>query len=139
MVTQESVNLPLKRLEETSHVWVVANAGNLQEKAGTEADLKALTTSEAFTDKGLPVSNLCLMSGMWSGKITENISEDIQLKRSLAKIKFSYSVSGENFSFTPATLELCHVPVSIKYIGDGMPRQLSGDGNFKTYTVTSPG
>ncbi|WP_289227198.1 BACON domain-containing protein [Parabacteroides goldsteinii] len=139
LVTQESVNLPLKRLEETSHVWVVANAGNLQEKAGTEADLKALTTSEAFTDKGLPVSNLCLMSGMWSGKITENISEDIQLKRSLAKIKFSYSVSGENFSFTPATLELCHVPVSIKYIGDGMPRQLSGDGNFKTYTVTSPG
>lgn len=139
LVTQESVNLPLKRLEETSHVWVVANAGNLQEKAGTEVDLKALTSSEAFTDKGLPVSNLCLMTGMWSGKITENISEDIQLKRSLAKIKFSYSVEGENFSFTPATLELCHVPVSIKYIGDEMPQQLSGDDNFKTYTVTSPG
>lgn len=137
--TQESVNLPLKCLEGTSHVWVVANTGNLQGKASTENALKALTGSDAFTDEGLPVNNLCIMTGMWSGTITENISADIQLKRSIAKIKFTYSVGGENFSFTPATLELCNVPVQMKYIGDEMPVQLSGDENFKTYTVASPG
>lgn len=139
LATQESVNLPLKRMDGTSHVWVIANAGNMYGKASDENTLKALTTSGAFTDDGLPVSNLCVMTGMWSGTITENISADITLKRSLAKIKFIYSVGGNNFSFTPATIELCHVPVSMKYIGDDTPQQLSGDENFKTYTVTSPG
>lgn len=137
--TQESVNLPLKRIEGTSHVWVVANAGNLQGKASTENDLKALTKSDAFTDDGLPVSNLCIMTGMWSGTVTENINADILLKRSVAKIKFTYSVGGANFSFTPATLELCNVPVSMKYIGDETPVQLKEDVHFKTYTTTSPG
>lgn len=137
--TQESVNLPLKRIDGTSHVWVVANAGNLQGKAATETLLKELQTSNAFTDDGLPVSNLCIMTGMWSGAITENISADIHLKRSLAKIKFTYSVGGENFSFTPSTLELCHVPVHLKYIGDETPVQLSGEEDFKTYTALSPG
>lgn len=137
--TQESVNLPLKRIEGTSHVWVVANAGNLLGKVSTETALKSLTTSDAFTGEGLPVSNLCIMTGMWSGTTTENISADIQLKRSVAKIKFTYSVGGENFSFTPSTLELCHVPVQMKYIGDETPVQLSGDEDFKTYAVASPG
>lgn len=137
--TQESVNLPLKRIEGTSHVWVVANAGNLQGKAATENTLKALTTLDAFTNEGLPASNLCMMTGIWSGTITENISADIQLKRSVAKIKFTYLVGGANFSFTPAALELCNVPVSMKYIGDETPVQLSGDENFKTYMVASPG
>ena len=136
---QESVNLPLKRIDGTSHVWVVANAGNLQGKAATETGLKELQTSNAFTEDGLPVSNLCIMAGMWSGTITENISADIHLKRSLAKIKFTYSVGGENFSFTPSTLELCHVPVHLKYIGDETPEQLNGEEDFKTYTVLSPG
>ena len=139
LATPGSVNLPLKRMEGTCHVWVIANAGNMYGKASDEKTLKALTTSGAFTDDGLPVSNLCVMTGMWSGTIMENISADITLKRSLAKIKFIYSVGGNNFSFTPATIELCNVPVSMKYIGDDTPQQLSGDENFKTYTVTSPG
>lgn len=137
--TQESVNLPLKRIDGTSHVWVVANAGNLQGKAATETLLKELQTSNAFTDDGLPVGNLCIMAGMWPGTITENISADIHLKRSLAKIKFTYSVGSENFSFTPSTLELCHVPVHLKYIGDEAPVQLKEDAHFKTYTALSPG
>lgn len=137
--TQESVNLPLKRIDGTCHVWVVANAGNLQGKAVTETLLKELQTSNAFTEDGLPVSNLCIMTGMWSGTITENISVDIHLKRSLAKIKFTYSVGGENFSFVPATLELCNVSVHLKYIGDETPEQVNGEEDFKTYTTLSPG
>lgn len=139
LATQESVNLPLKRIEGICHVWVVANAGNLSGKADSENDLNTLTTSTAFTEEGLPVGNLCVMTGMWSGTITENIDADIQLKRSLAKIKFAYSVGGENFSFIPSTLELCNVPKVMKYTGEKDPEQLSGDGNYKTYTVTSPG
>lgn len=137
--TQESVNLPLKRLEGVSHVWAIGNAGNLQGKASTETTLKAFTTSDAFTDDGLPVSNLCIMTGMWSGTIADNIDADIQLKRSVAKIKFTYSVGGENFSFTPSALELCNVPVQMKYIGDETPEQLKEDIDFKTYTKISPG
>lgn len=139
LATQESVNLPLKRIEGICHVWVVANAGNLSGKADSENDLNTLTTSTAFTEEGLPVGNLCVMTGMWSGTITENIDADIQLKRSLAKIKFAYSVGGENFSFIPSTLELCNVPKVMKYTGENAPEQLSGDGNYKNYTVTSPG
>lgn len=139
LATQESVNLPLKRIEGICHVWVVANAGNLSGKADSENDLNTLTTSTAFTEEGLPVGNLCVMTGMWSGTITENIDADIQLKRSLAKIKFAYSVGGENFSFIPSTLELCNVPKVMKYTGEKDPEQLSGDGNYKNYTVTSPG
>lgn len=139
LATQESVNLPLKRIEGICHVWVVANAGNLSGKADSENDLNTLTTSTAFTEEGLPVGNLCVMTGMWSGTITENIDADIQLKRSLAKIKFAYSVGGENFSFIPSTLELCNVPKVMKYTGEKDPEQLSGDGNYKTYAVTSPG
>lgn len=139
LATQESVNLPLKRIEGTCHVWVVANAGNLSGKADTENSLNTLTTSTAFTEEGLPTGNLCVMTGMWSGEIKENINADIQLKRSLAKIKFTYSVGGEDFSFTPSTLELCNVPKVMKYTGENDPKQLSGDENYKTYTVTSPG
>lgn len=139
MASQESVNLPLKRIEGTSHVWAVANAGNLTGKATTESNLKGYSVENAFTDDGLPNSNLCVMTGMWSGEITENISADIQLKRSLAKIKFTYSVGGENFSFLPSSLELCNVPVQMKYIGEENPTQLTGDADFKTYTAISPG
>ncbi|MCS2893870.1 BACON domain-containing protein [Parabacteroides faecis] len=139
MASQESVNLPLKRIEGTSHVWAVANAGNLTGKAATESDLKAYSVENAFTDDGLPNNNLCVMTGMWSGEIKENISADIQLKRSLAKIKFTYSVGGENFSFIPSSLELCNAPVWMKYIGEENPTQLTGDESFKTYTAISPG
>ena len=86
-----------------------------QVKTDSENDLNTLTISTAFTEEGLPVGNLCVMTGMWSGTITENIDADIQLKRSLAKIKFAYSVGGENFSFIPSTLELCNVPKVMKY------------------------
>ena len=86
---QESVNLPLKRMSGTCHVWAVANAGNLNNKAVSEIDLKSLYVSDVFTEEGLPTGNLCVMTGMWSGEITDNISADIQLSRSLAKIKFT--------------------------------------------------
>lgn len=136
---QESVNLPLKRMSGTCHVWVVANAGSLSGKAAAETDLKSLYVSDTFTEEGLPVGNLCVMTGMWSGEITDNISADIQLSRSLAKIKFSYSVGGENFYFTPASLELCNVPVKMKYVGDENPEQLTDENDFTTYTFASPG
>lgn len=136
---QESVNLPLKRMSGTCHVWAVANAGNLNNKAVSEIDLKSLYVSDVFTEEGLPTGNLCVMTGMWSGEITDNISADIQLSRSLAKIKFTYSVGGENFSFTPTTLELCNVPVKMKYIGDENPEQLTGESDFTTYRFASPG
>jgi len=139
LASQENVNLPLKRITGTSHVWAVANAGSLTGKVATESELKAYSVESAFTDDGLPNNNLCVMTGMWSGEITENISADIQLKRSLAKIKFTYSVDGENFSFIVSSLELCNVPVQMKYIGDENPTQLTGEDNFKTYTATSPG
>lgn len=139
LATQESINLPLKRIEGTSKVWIVANAGNLQGKAGTENDLKALSSTDAFTAEGLPVNNLCIMTGSWSGTISDNIDTSITLKRSLAKIIFTYSVGGTDFSFTPVSLELCDVPVSMKYIEETAPVQLSGDENYKTYTVTNPG
>lgn len=139
LASQENVNLPLKRITGTSHVWAVANAGSLTGKVATESELKAYSVESAFTDDGLPNNNLCVMTGMWSGEITENISADIQLKRSLAKIKFTYSVDGENFSFIVSSLELCNVPIQMKYIGNENPTQLTGEDNFKTYTATSPG
>ena len=139
MASQENVNLPLKRITGISHVWAVANAGNLTGKAATESGLKAYSVENAFTDDGLPNNNLCVMTGMWSGEITENINADIQLKRSLAKIKFTYSVGGKNFSFLPSSLELCNVPVRMKYIGEENPTQLTGDADFKTYTAISSG
>lgn len=139
LAKQESVNLPLKRMSGTCHVWAVANAGSLNDKAVSEADLMSLSVSNVFTEEGLPTGNLCVMTGMWSGEITDNISADIQLSRSLAKIKFSYSVGGDNFSFTPTSLELCNVPVKMKYIGDEKPEQLTGENDFTTYTSASPG
>lgn len=139
LATQESVNLPLQYIPGTCHVWVVANSGDLTGKADTEEALKQLTTNNAFTADGLPANTVCPMTGVWSGEITENVRADITLKRSLAKIKFVYSVGGTGFTFTPTSLELCNVPKTMKYTEEETPTQLTGEESYHTYALTSPG
>lgn len=94
-------------------VWLVANAGDL----GTvlsETALKAKTLTYTPTADGKPKSNLLAMTGTWEGNITgtatPQVLPDITLTRLAAKITFTYSISGTDFSFTPSSVSLKQVP-----------------------------
>lgn len=115
-LTGNTVNIKLKqdRNGAESHVWFVANVGDLG-KIGTETELKEHLLSYASTATGLPESNLCGMVGMWKGVVQEGGIKDIEVKltRLLAKISFTYSIGGEGFTFTPTVVTLNSVPQKI--------------------------
>lgn len=100
-----------------SHVWFIANSGNLGEialeKIATEAGLKEYILPYK-SKNGLPESNLCSMTGMWSGQVKEEGNKDIivELTRLVAKITFTYTIDGSanSFSFTPSSITLNSVP-----------------------------
>lgn len=100
-----------------SHVWFIANSGNLGEIApkeiATEAGLKEYLLPYK-SNKGLPESNLCSMTGMWSGQVKEEGNKEItvELTRLVAKITFTYTIDGSanSFSFTPTSITLNSVP-----------------------------
>lgn len=112
-LTDNTVNIKLKQSQDgaQSHVWFIANAGDLGE-IGDETKLKGHVLSYASTESGLPESNLCGMTGMWEGVVQEKGDKNItvELTRLLAKISFTYSIGGNNFSFTPSSVELKSVP-----------------------------
>lgn len=100
-----------------SHVWFIANSGNLGEialeKIATEAGLKEYILPYK-SKNGLPESNLCSMTGMWSGQVKEegNKGITVELTRLVAKITFTYTIDGSanSFSFTPSSITLNSVP-----------------------------
>lgn len=112
-LTDNTVNIKLKQSADglQSRVWFIANVGDLGE-IGTEKALKEQVLPYASTATGLPESNLCGMTGMWEGVVQEGGVKNItvELTRLLAKISFTYSIGGEVFSFTPASVTLKSVP-----------------------------
>ena len=130
-LTGNTVNIKLKQDKNgaESHVWFVANVGDLG-KIGTETELKEHLLSYASTATGLPESNLCGMVGMWKGVVQEGGIKDIEVKltRLLAKISFTYSIGGEGFTFTPTVVALNSVP---QKIGIDVPE---GQQEGMTYT-----
>ncbi|WP_278626481.1 BACON domain-containing carbohydrate-binding protein [Parabacteroides gordonii] len=112
-LTGNTLNIKLKHDREgsESHVWFIANMGD-QGEVATETALKKLLLTYVSTETGLPQSNLCGMTGMWSGMVQEGGVKDIRvnLSRMVAKISFTYSIAGEGFTFTPNTVTLNSVP-----------------------------
>ena len=112
-LTGNTLNIKLKHDREgsESHVWFIANMGD-QGEVATETSLKKLLLTYVSTETGLPQSNLCGMTGMWSGVVQEGGVKDIRvnLSRMVAKISFTYSIAGEGFTFTPNTVTLNSVP-----------------------------
>ena len=112
-LTGNTLNIKLKHDREgsESHVWFIANMGD-QGEVATETALKKLLLTYVSTETGLPQSNLCGMTGMWSGVVQEGGVKDIRvnLSRMVAKISFTYSIAGEGFTFTPNTVTLNSVP-----------------------------
>lgn len=117
-MTSNKINVKLKQNQSAddskSHVWFVANSGDLGEIA-TETKLKQYVLTYSSTATGLPESGLCGMSGMWEGIVKEDgrakeISVD--LTRLLAKITFTYTISEapNSFSFAIDSIMLKSVP-----------------------------
>lgn len=98
--------------ESESHVWFVANSGDLGEVA-TEAGLKEHLLSYE-SNKGIPTSGLCSMTGVWEGVVKEEGDKkiNVELTRLLAKITFTYTINEapNSFSFTPSSITLNSVP-----------------------------
>ena len=71
-LTGNTLNIKLKHDREgsESHVWFIANMGD-QGEVATETSLKKLLLTYVSTETGLPQSNLCGMTGMWSGVVQE--------------------------------------------------------------------
>lgn len=132
--TGNTVNIKLKKNGEgtESHVWFVANAGDLGEIA-TEAKLKEHVLTYASTESGWPKSNLCGMTGIWKGVVQEEGVKDleVELTRLLAKISCTYSMGGTAFTFTPTAVSLNSVPQKIQI--DAPKSQLTGM-TYGTYT-----
>lgn len=116
-LTGNTLNVKLKQSKNNadSHVWFVANAGDLGEIA-TETNLKEHLLSYTSTSLGLPENNLCGMTGQWTGVVKEGGIKDIEVKltRLVAKISFTYSMGGTGFTFTPTHVTLNSVPQKIQ-------------------------
>lgn len=138
-LTGNTLNVKLKQSkdEAESHVWFVANAGDL-EAIATEADLKEHLLSYASTATGLPQNNLCGMTGQWTGVVKEGGIKDIEveLTRLVAKISFAYSMgSGTGFTFTPTHVTLNSVPQKIQI--DVLKGQPAEGMAYTSYTGTA--
>lgn len=136
-LTDNTVNIKLKQSQEEaqSHVWFIANAGDLGE-IGDETKLKEYVLSYASTESGLPESNLCGMTGMWEGVVQEKGDKNItvELTRLLAKISFTYSIGGDGFSFTPSSVSLKSVPQKSQV---GVPESQLADMTYTSYAGTA--
>lgn len=117
-MTSNKINVKLKQNQSTddskSHVWFVANSGDLGEIA-TETKLKQHVLAYSSTATGLPESGLCGMSGMWEGVVKEDGGAkeiSVDLTRLLAKITFTYKISEtpNSFSFDIDSIMLKSVP-----------------------------
>ena len=133
-LTDNTVNIKLKRNrnEEKCRVWFVANVGDLG-KIATETEVKEHLLSYASTETGLPVNNLCGMTGQWEGVVQEGGIRDIEVKltRLVAKISFTYSMVGEEFTFTPTTVTLCSVPQKMQI---DVPKSQQAGMTYTNYT-----
>lgn len=111
LTSQSEVNLRLAESSEGQTLYLVANAGDLSGKAGTINTLLGLTRDYSSTDDGLPDGNSCMMIGSWNGKVIPGgLSGTVELTRLVAKIRFTYSIGGTGFTFTPSSVKLCSVP-----------------------------
>ena len=132
--TGNTVNIKLKQSPDKteSHVWFIANAGNPGE-IDSETNLKGHVLSYASTATGLPTSNLCGMTGMWKGVVTEGGVKDItvELTRLLAKIEFTYSMKKDSLTFTPTSVTLKSVPQKSQV--DSLKNQLA-DMTYTSYS-----
>lgn len=117
-MTSNKINVKLKQNQSAddskSHVWFVANSGDLGEIA-TETKLKQYVLTYSSTATGLPESGLCGMSGMWEGIVKEDGGAkeiSVDLTRLLAKITFTYKISEapNSFSFAIDSIMLKSVP-----------------------------
>lgn len=117
-MTGNKINVKLKQNQSAddskSHVWFVANSGDLGEIA-TETKLKQHVLTYSSTATGLPESGLCGMSGMWEGIVKEDGGAkeiSVDLTRLLAKITFTYKISEapNSFSFAIDSIMLKSVP-----------------------------
>lgn len=117
-MTSNKINVKLKQNQSAddskSHVWFVANSGDLGEIA-TETKLKQHVLTYSSTATGLPESGLCGMSGMWEGIVKEDGGAkeiSVDLTRLLAKITFTYTISEapNSFSFAIDSIMLKSVP-----------------------------
>lgn len=117
-MTSNKINVKLKQNQSAddskSHVWFVANSGDLGEIA-TETKLKQHVLAYSSTATGLPESGLCGMSGMWEGVVKEDGGAkeiSVDLTRLLAKITFTYTISEapNSFSFDIDSIMLKLVP-----------------------------
>ena len=118
------------------HVRFVVNGGDLK-KIDTEAALKKHVLTYSSSDVGLPSNQLCGMTGIWDGVISEGGVESINvdLTRLVAKISFAYLIGGTDFSFTPTSVTLNSVPD--KYRIEAPTGQLTTDVTYKTYSGTA--
>ena len=104
------LQLPLNASGVKSHVYFIANAGDL----GAVADEKTLKakTLTCTTGAGVPVDNRCKMAGMWEGEVVSGGLKDIPVEmiRLMAKITFTYAIGGDGFTFTPTAVALTNAP-----------------------------
>lgn len=135
-----TVNLKLKQTRNgaESHVWFIANSGNLEEKEeiATENKLKEHGLTYSFTEAGLPSPQLCGMTGMWTGVVKEGGVKNIKvdLTRLLAKITFTYTIGGTDFSFKPSSVTLNSVP---KMSQVAAPNKQLSDATYGMYSGTA--
>lgn len=131
------VNVKLKQSNNSSsksHIWFVANSGN-PEAAGEIAEEEALkkhVLTYSSTDDGLPASDLCGMTGMWEGIVKEGGMKDltVNLTRLVAKITFTYTIGGSDFTFTPSSVTLNSVPDKLQIAA---PEKQLTNITYKTY------
>lgn len=130
------VNVKLKQSQNgaKSHVWFLANAGDLGEVA-TEKALKEKLLPHTSTGEGLPGDNLCKMTGTWEGVVQEGGVKEVtvNLKRLLAKITFTYSM-GNDFAFIPTSVTLKNAP-SVSQV-EAPAGQLTTGVGYNNYTGT---
>ena len=104
------LQLPLNASGVKSHVYFIANAGDL----GAVADEKTLKakTLTCTTGAGELVDNRCKMAGMWEGEVVSGGLKDIPVEmiRLMAKITFTYAIGGDGFTFTPTAVALTNAP-----------------------------
>lgn len=140
-MTGNKINVKLKQNQSAddskSHVWFVANSGDLGEIA-TETKLKQHVLAYSSTATGLPESGLCGMSGMWEGVVKEDGGAkeiSVDLTRLLAKITFTYTISEtpNSFSFDIDSIMLKSVPDRLQI--DTAKTQLA-DVIYQTYKET---
>lgn len=133
--SQKEVSIRLAESSEEQTLYLVANAGDLTGQVGTASALLGLTRDHSLSDDGLPTTNTCMMIGSWVGKVLPgSLIGTVELTRLAAKIRFTYSVGGAGFTFTPSSVRLCSVPAKSSL---GEPDgQLSGIA-YREYSGTS--